>query len=170
MAAHPLRTSWLFSFQPYGPWQLTDIVQFESVEAFWTAYEHMPKPSLAFRVSDHPTRSFFKHGVGRIRSLIMRRESLKTLEWDDEENNGMFVVVLNDLTGDDIDSIYETVLLLAIGEIFGDQCRAVRIIDKGGKDQSVRTHIEVWCASVQPKAIQDELEKVVGKSITWISF
>ena len=170
--SHPLRTPWLFSFQPYGPWSLTDIVQFTTVEAFWGAYEHMPRASLAFRVTDDLTRSYFKHGVERIRSLIMRRDSMKTLEWDDEDNKGMFVVVKDNLNGETLDKLYETLLLLAIGESFGDTCRAVRVIDKGGgKDQSVRTHFEVWCAAVEPKQVQDELRKVFGDTpFSWKSF
>ena len=99
------------------------------------------------------------------------RQKVIRIKWDDEDNKGMFVVVKDNLNGETLDKLYETLLLLAIGESFGDTCRAVRVIDKGGKNGSIRTHFEIWCAAVEPSQVQDELRKVFGDTpLTWQSF
>ena len=168
MSSHELKSGWIFSFQQYGPWSLTDCVQFASVESFWQAYDFMPLPSLAFRVVDDLKRSFFKHGVERIRSLCMRRDTIKTLEWEDPLNTGMYSFRLEEKEGNIVDDMYEKLLLLAIGESFGDDVRAVRIVDKG-KKRTVSTQFELWCKQ-ESEDVKNALSKVYNGSVAWSPF
>ena len=165
---HLLKCGWVFSIQQYGPWKLIDTVQFESVECFWKAYEFMPKSSVAFRVSDNVTRSFFKHGVDRIRSICMRRDTIKSLEWEDPLNVGMFSFRLEDKDSRTVDDMYEQLLLLAVGETFGDGVRAIRIVDKG-KKRSICTQYEIWCNG-ESKDVLNVLSGIYEKKVEWTAF
>jgi hypothetical protein len=168
MSSHDLKTGWIFAFQQYGPWKLTDCVQFSSVETFWKAYEFMPRPSLAFRVVNDSTRSYFKHGVERIRSLCMRRDTIKSLEWEDPLNTGMYSFRLEEKDGVGVDDMYENLLLLAIGESFGDDVCAVRIVDKG-KNRSIVTQYELWCKK-ESDDVKTALSEIYNGSVKWSPF
>ncbi len=165
---HRLRTEWRFSYQPYGPWKVVDIVIISTVEHFWVGLAHMPTPSLAFRVTDNYTRPTFKHDVGTVRSLCLRRNNIERLEWEDPNNSGMYRCDLKNIDSVNLDKIWEVGCMSAIGEIFGDNARAVRIIDRG-KKKTVNVRVEVWCkdkCSVVEKGLKEKFDDV----FEWVDF
>ena len=167
---HSLRTGWIFSWQPYGSWEMNDYVIIHSVEAFWTVFEqHLPKPSVAFRTTTNYQRPRYLHDVERIRSFCMRREAIKELEWEDASNKGCFECNISNITSDEIDAMWETVLLLSIGETLGENVRAVRVIDRG-KGKMVDTRFEIWCGE-ECKNVEKELEtNIKNRTFTWKFF
>ena len=128
----------------------------------------MPKPSVAFRVLDNVTRSNFKHGVDRIRSLCIRRDTIPSLEWEDPLNVGMFSFQLKEKDGFTVDDMYEKLLMLAVGETFGNDVRAIRIVDKG-KKRSICTQYEIWCTKESSEVLKVLNEHYDGK-IDWTVF
>ena len=164
-----LATPWVFSWQPYGAWEMNDYVVISSVEAFWIVFDkHIPKPSFAFRTMDDYRRPKFANEVDRIRSLCLRRQSIAELEWEDPANKGCYTGNITNITSEKIDTVWETLLLLTIGETLEASVRAVRIIDRG-KKQSVDTRFEVWCDK-ECITVKQELEKEFNSLFSWTFF
>ena len=162
---HKLKSGWIISYQGYGPWKLIDAFIIYSVEDFWKIYdEHLPKLSLAFRTSDDYHRNNFKHGVERIRSWTFRRETIEKLEWEDTNNKGYYICDMENLSSENIQYIWETLLLLTIGESLGDTVRAVRVLDRG-KKQSISTRYEIWCSDMS-----ELCETMLAKDLSQCSF
>ncbi len=171
-APHPLKTPWRFSFQAYGPWEMTDTSIVCTVEQFWTGFEHLPTPSVAFRVTDGYARPVYKHGVDRVRSLCLRRNNIAVLEWEDRRNKGMYRCDVANMDKESIDELWETVCLGCVGETFGDAANAVRIIDRG-KKQTTNTRVEIWCRQEDPNIAQALAEHVcvnVPFEFVWMNF
>jgi len=168
-AEHSLRTPWRFSYQAYGPWEMTDIVIVYSVEQFWIGLEHMPQPSLAFRVSDDYDRPKFKHGVELIRCLCLRRDSIVALEWEDVNNKGMYRCDVANIDKDRIDALWEISCLSAVGEALGENVNAVRIIDRG-KKQTINTRVEIWCKDSSREMLNTLKQNLPGYVFSWVDF
>jgi hypothetical protein len=152
---------------------MVDVCVIHTVEQFWNGYDFLPKPSDAFRVLDDYVRPSYEHGVERIRSLCLRRDTLAALEWEDRTNfQGMFRSDIANMDSVRIDSLWETSCLFCIGEMHGgidDSVNAVRIIDRGNKKQDISTRLEIWCRE-RSDHILAELNKHLPYSFEWVAF
>lgn len=131
---HPLKATWIVWYRPPTP-KHSDyekstiaIASISTVEAFWTVYSHMKRPSLLPSVSDY---HIFKKGIRPV--------------WEDEANKkgGKWIVRLKKGVAD---RYWEDLLLAMIGDQFaeaGDEvCGAVLSV-RGGEDVlSVWTRID----------------------------
>ena len=131
---HPLKHTWVVWYRPptskYSDYEKStlSLVAFSTVEAFWTAYFHLKRPSSLPAVSDYHV---FKKGVRPV--------------WEDKENRrgGKWIVRLKKGVAD---RYWEDLLLGIVGDQFaeaGDEvCGAVLSV-RGGEDVlSVWTRID----------------------------
>lgn len=131
---HPLKSTWIVWYRPPTPkhsdYEKSTIAlaSIPTVEAFWTVYSHMKRPSLLPSVSDY---HIFKKGIRPV--------------WEDEANRkgGKWIVRLKKGVAD---RYWEDLLLAMIGDQFaeaGDEvCGAVLSV-RGGEDVlSVWTRID----------------------------
>ena len=58
--------------------------------------------------------------------------------------------------------------MLAVGETFGDDVRAIRIVDKG-KKRSICTQYEIWCTGESSEVLKVLSEHYDGK-VDWTVF
>ena len=86
------------------------------------------------------------------------------MKWEDPDNNGSFTADIPNITTTQIDNIWETLLLQAIGGIeYGDTLRALRVADKGkgkGNNCSVCIRLEAWCRTAE-QSVQKTLNAVL---------
>ncbi|XP_023164471.1 eukaryotic translation initiation factor 4E1 isoform X1 [Drosophila hydei] len=131
---HPLQNTWTLWYLENDrtkSWEdmLNEITSFDTVEDFWSLYNHIKPPSEIKLGSDY---SLFKKGIRPM--------------WEDAANKqgGRWVITLNKSSKNDLDNLWLDVLLCLIGEAFdhSDQiCGAVvNIRAKSNK-------ISIWTAN-----------------------
>jgi translation initiation factor 4E len=131
---HPLKYTWVVWYRPptskYSDYEKSTIalVSFSTVEAFWSVYSHLKRPSSLPSVSDY---HIFKKGIRPV--------------WEDQENRrgGKFIVRLKKGVAD---RYWEDLLLAIAGDQFAEAgeevCGAVLSV-RGGEDVlSVWTRID----------------------------
>ena len=131
---HPLKYTWVVWYRPptskYSDYEKSTIalVSFSTVEAFWSIYSHLKRPSSLPSVSDY---HIFKKGIRPV--------------WEDQENRrgGKFIVRLKKGVAD---RYWEDLLLAIVGDQFAEAgeevCGAVLSV-RGGEDVlSVWTRID----------------------------
>ncbi|KAI9880917.1 MAG: hypothetical protein M1830_009985 [Pleopsidium flavum] len=131
---HPLKSTWVVWYRPptskYSDYEKSTIAlaSFSTVEAFWTVYSHLKRPSSLPSVSDY---HIFKKGVRPV--------------WEDEENRkgGKWIVRLKKGVSD---RFWEDLLLAIVGDQFveaGEEvCGAVLSVRSGEDVLSVWTRID----------------------------
>ncbi|KAG8529771.1 uncharacterized protein KY384_005252 [Bacidia gigantensis] len=131
---HLIKYTWVIWYRPptskYQDYEKSTIpiAHFSSVEAFWTAYSHLKRPSSLPSVSDY---HIFKKGVRPV--------------WEDEENKkgGKWIVRLKKGVAD---RYWEDLLLAVVGDQFAEAgeevCGAVLSIRSGEDVLSVWTRID----------------------------
>ena len=76
---------------------------------------------------------------------------------------------MDNLSSENIQNIWETLLLLTVGESLGDIVRAVRVVDRG-KKQNISTRYEIWCSDLS-EVCETMLAKELSQcSFTWKKF
>uniref|UniRef100_A0A1B0AVS9 eIF-4F 25 kDa subunit n=1 Tax=Glossina palpalis gambiensis TaxID=67801 RepID=A0A1B0AVS9_9MUSC len=131
---HPLQNTWTLWYLENDrtkSWEdmQNEIMSFDTVEDFWSLYNHIKPPSDIKIGSDY---SLFKKGIRPM--------------WEDAANNkgGRWVITLNRSPKTEVDNLWLDVLLCLIGEAFdhSDQvCGAVvNIRNKNNK-------ISIWTAN-----------------------
>ncbi|XP_030566255.1 eukaryotic translation initiation factor 4E1-like [Drosophila novamexicana] len=131
---HPLQnvwTLWYLENDRTKSWEdmQNEITSFDTVEDFWSLYNHIKPPSEIKLGSDY---SLFKKDIRPM--------------WEDAANNngGRWVITLNKILKDDLDKLWLDVLLCLIGEVFDhlDQiCGAV--VNIRGKSNK----ISIWTSN-----------------------
>ena len=131
---HPLKSTWIVWYRPptskYSDYEKSTIALalFSSVEAFWTVYSHLKRPSTLPSVSDY---HIFKKGIRPV--------------WEDDENKkgGKWIIRLKKGVSD---RYWEDLLLAIVGDQFaeaGDEvCGAVLSVRSGEDVLSVWTRID----------------------------
>ncbi|OQV24743.1 putative Eukaryotic translation initiation factor 4E [Hypsibius exemplaris] len=116
---HPLTTSWtLFYLDPdeakkFG-WTAgnKEVLSFNTVEDFWALYHHTTLLSQLKKGSDY---SLFRGGLDDMEKIRP--------EWEDKQNRpgGQWKIALdNRAVGNKIDDIFRELLMICVGENFGD--------------------------------------------------
>jgi translation initiation factor 4E len=131
---HPLKYSWIIWYRPptskYSDYEksMVPLACLPTVEAFWTVYSHLKRPSSLPAVSDY---HFFRKGIRPV--------------WEDQENRkgGKWIMRLKKGVAD---RYWEDLLLAMIGDQFAEAadevCGAVLSV-RGGEDVlSVWTRID----------------------------
>ncbi|KAI9891245.1 MAG: hypothetical protein M1814_002935 [Vezdaea aestivalis] len=134
LSEHLLKSTWVVWYRPptsknsdYEK-STVPLVNFSSVEAFWSIYSHLKRPSSLPHVSDY---HIFRKGIRPV--------------WEDQENRrgGKFIVRLKKGVAD---RYWENLLLAIIGDQFaeaGDEvCGAVLSVRAGEDVLSVWTRID----------------------------
>ncbi|KAH8302779.1 hypothetical protein KR044_010739 [Drosophila immigrans] len=131
---HPLQNTWTLWYLEHDrskSWEdmQNEITSFDTVEDFWSLYNHIKPPSEIKQGSDY---SLFKKGIRPM--------------WEDAANKqgGRWVITLNKSSKNDLDNLWLDVLLCLIGEAFdhSDQiCGAV--VNIRGKTNK----ISIWTAN-----------------------
>ncbi|EDV40805.1 uncharacterized protein Dana_GF23736, isoform C [Drosophila ananassae] len=131
---HPLQNTWTLWYLENDrskSWEdmQNEITSFDTVEDFWSLYNHIKPPSEIKVGSDY---SLFKKGIRPM--------------WEDAANKqgGRWVITLNKSSKSDLDNLWLDVLLCLIGEAFdhSDQiCGAV--VNIRGKSNK----ISIWTAN-----------------------
>ncbi|KAH8235011.1 hypothetical protein KR032_007567 [Drosophila birchii] len=131
---HPLQNTWTLWYLENDrskSWEdmQNEITSFDTVEDFWSLYNHIKPPSEIKLGSDY---SLFKKGIRPM--------------WEDAANKqgGRWVITLNKSSKSDLDNLWLDVLLCLIGEAFdhSDQiCGAV--VNIRGKSNK----ISIWTAN-----------------------
>ncbi|KAL9122239.1 MAG: hypothetical protein Q9187_001208 [Circinaria calcarea] len=131
---HPLKSTWIVWYRPptskYSDYEKSTIAlaSFATVEAFWTVYTHLKRPSTLPSVSDY---HIFKKGIRPV--------------WEDEENKrgGKWIVRLKKGVAD---RYWEDLLLAIVGDQFAEAgeevCGAVLSVRSGEDVLSVWTRID----------------------------
>ena len=131
---HPLKYSWVVWYRPptskYSDYEKSTIplAGLSSVEAFWTIYAHLKRPSSLPTVSDY---HFFRKGVRPV--------------WEDKENKkgGKWILRLKKGVAD---RYWDDLLLAMIGDQFAEAgeevCGAVLSVRSGEDVLSVWTRID----------------------------
>ena len=131
---HPIKSTWIVWYRPptfkYSDYEKSTIplASFSTVEAFWTVYAHLKRPSALPSVSDY---HIFKKGIRPV--------------WEDEENKrgGKWIVRLKKGVAD---RYWEDLLLAIIGDQFAEAgeevCGAVLSVRSGEDVLSVWTRID----------------------------
>lgn len=131
---HPLKSTWIVWYRPptskYTDYEKSTIAlaHFASVEAFWTVYTHLKRPSVLPAVSDY---HIFKKGIRPV--------------WEDEENKrgGKWILRLKKGV---VDRYWEDLLLAIVGDQFAEAgeevCGAVLSVRTGEDVLSVWTRID----------------------------
>ncbi|MCJ1409502.1 hypothetical protein MMC19_003583 [Ptychographa xylographoides] len=131
---HPIKSTWVVWYRPptskYSDYEksTTALVSFSTVEAFWTVYSHLKRPSGLPSVSDY---HIFKKGIRPV--------------WEDEENKrgGKWIVRLKKGVAD---RYWEDLLLAIVGDQFAEAgeevCGAVLSVRSGEDVLSVWTRID----------------------------
>lgn len=131
---HPLKSTWIVWYRPptskYQDYEKSTIplAYFASVEAFWTVYTHLKRPSTLPSVSDY---HIFRKGIRPV--------------WEDEENKrgGKWIVRLKKGVAD---RYWEDLLLAIVGDQFAEAgeevCGAVLSVRSGEDVLSVWTRID----------------------------
>ena len=130
---HALKSTWIVWYRPptskYSDYEKSTIplARFSTVEAFWTVYTHLKRPSTLPSVSDY---HIFRKGVRPV--------------WEDEENKrgGKWIVRLKKGVAD---RYWEDLLLAIVGDQFADAgeevCGAVLSVRSGEDVLSVWTRV-----------------------------
>ena len=128
---HTLKTTWVVWYRPptskYSDYEKSTIAiaQFGNVEAFWTVYTHLKRPSILPSVSDY---HIFKKGIRPV--------------WEDEENKrgGKWILRLKKGVSD---RYWEDLLLAIVGDQFAEAgeevCGAVLSVRTGEDVLSIWT-------------------------------
>ncbi|MCJ1245692.1 hypothetical protein MMC30_002896 [Trapelia coarctata] len=131
---HTIKSTWVVWYRPptskYSDYEKSTIplASFSSVEAFWTVYTHLKRPSALPSVSDY---HIFKKGIRPV--------------WEDEENKrgGKWIVRLKKGVSD---RYWEDLLLAIVGDQFAEAgeevCGAVLSVRSGEDVLSVWTRID----------------------------
>ncbi|MCJ1257640.1 hypothetical protein MMC24_005466 [Lignoscripta atroalba] len=131
---HSLKSTWVVWYRPptskYSDYEKSTIplASFSTVEAFWTVYTHLKRPSGLPSVSDY---HIFKKGIRPV--------------WEDEENKrgGKWIVRLKKGVSD---RYWEDLLLAIVGDQFAEAgeevCGAVLSVRSGEDVLSVWTRID----------------------------
>lgn len=131
---HSLKNTWIVWYRPptskYSDYEKSTIAlaHFSSVEAFWTVYTHLKRPSVLPSVSDY---HIFKKGIRPV--------------WEDEENKrgGKWILRLKKGVAD---RYWEDLLLAIVGDQFAEAgeevCGAVLSVRTGEDVLSVWTRID----------------------------
>ena len=131
---HPLKSTWIVWYRPptskYSDYEKSTIAlaHFSSVEAFWTVYTHLKRPSVLPSVSDY---HIFKKSIRPV--------------WEDEENKrgGKWILRLKKGVSD---RYWEDLLLAIVGDQFAEAgeevCGAVLSVRTGEDVLSVWTRID----------------------------
>lgn len=131
---HPLKSTWIVWYRPptskYTDYEKSTIplAYFSTVEAFWTVYTHLKRPSTLPSVSDYHV---FRKGVRPV--------------WEDEENKrgGKWIIRLKKGVSD---RYWEDLLLAIVGDQFAEAgeevCGAVLSVRSGEDVLSVWTRID----------------------------
>ncbi|KAI9676395.1 MAG: hypothetical protein M1817_000552 [Caeruleum heppii] len=131
---HPLKYTWVVWYRPptskYSDYEKSTIplVSFSTVEAFWTIYSHLKRPSSLPSISDY---HIFRKGVRPV--------------WEDKENRrgGKWIVRLKKGVAD---RYWEDLLLAIVGDQFAEAgeevCGAVLSVRSGEDVLSVWTRID----------------------------
>lgn len=134
VSEHPLKATWIVWYRPptskYQDYEKSTIplAYFASVEAFWTVYTHLKRPSTLPSVSDY---HIFRKGIRPV--------------WEDEENKrgGKWIVRLKKGVAD---RYWEDLLLAIVGDQFAEAgeevCGAVLSVRSGEDVLSVWTRID----------------------------
>ena len=129
-----MKCTWIVWYRPptskYTDYEKSTIplAHFSSVEAFWTVYTHLKRPSSLPSVSDYHV---FKQGIRPV--------------WEDEENKrgGKWIVRLKKGVAD---RYWEDLLLAIVGDQFAEAgeevCGAVLSVRSGEDVLSVWTRID----------------------------
>ncbi|XP_039952467.1 eukaryotic translation initiation factor 4E1-like [Bactrocera tryoni] len=131
---HPLQNTWTLWYLENDrskSWEdmQNEITSFDTVEDFWSLYNHIKPPSDIKLGSDY---SLFKKGIRPM--------------WEDAGNKqvGRWVITLNKTSKADLDNLWLDVLLCLIGEAFENSdvvCGAV--VNIRGKNNK----ISIWTAN-----------------------
>ncbi|KAI9885555.1 MAG: hypothetical protein M1823_002654 [Watsoniomyces obsoletus] len=131
---HPLKYSWVVWYRPptskYSDYEksMVPLASLGTVEAFWTVYTHLKRPSALPSVSDY---HFFRKGIRPV--------------WEDQENRrgGKWILRLKKGVAD---RYWEDLLLAMIGDQFAEAgeevCGAVLSVRSGEDVLSVWTRID----------------------------
>ncbi|MCJ1290606.1 hypothetical protein MMC34_002146 [Xylographa carneopallida] len=131
---HPIKSTWVVWYRPptskYSDYEKSTIAlaSFSTVEAFWTVYTHLKRPSALPSVSDY---HIFKKGIRPV--------------WEDEENKrgGKWIIRLKKGVAD---RYWEDLLLAIVGDQFAEAgeevCGAVLSVRSGEDVLSVWTRID----------------------------
>jgi translation initiation factor 4E len=134
VAEHPIKSTWVVWYRPptskYSDYEKSTIplASFSTVEAFWSVYTHLKRPSALPSVSDY---HIFKKGIRPV--------------WEDEENKrgGKWIVRLKKGVAD---RYWEDLLLAIVGDQFAEAgeevCGAVLSVRSGEDVLSVWTRID----------------------------
>ena len=131
---HPIKSTWVVWYRPptskYSDYEKSTIplVSFSTVEAFWSVYTHLKRPSTLPSVSDY---HIFRKGIRPV--------------WEDEENKrgGKWIIRLKKGVAD---RYWEDLLLIIVGDQFAEAgeevCGAVLSVRSGEDVLSVWTRID----------------------------
>ncbi|MCJ1425562.1 hypothetical protein MMC29_003462, partial [Sticta canariensis] len=134
ISEHALKSTWIVWYRPptskYSDYEKSTIplAYFSTVEAFWTVYTHLKRPSILPSVSDY---HIFRKGIRPV--------------WEDEENKrgGKWIVRLKKGVAD---RYWEDLLLAIVGDQFAEAgeevCGAVLSVRSGEDVLSVWTRID----------------------------
>ncbi|KAM7217452.1 Translation Initiation factor eIF- 4e-like domain containing protein [Rhypophila decipiens] len=162
--SHPLRNSWVFWFRPpiskangFIEYEKTlhPIASCQSVEEFFTVYQHLRRPSTLPLVSDY---HLFKKGIRPI--------------WEDDENKngGKWILRLKKGVAD---RYWEDLLLAIVGEQFGDAsdevCGVVLSVRNGEDILSIWARDDGQRVLKIRETMRRTLELAPGTKIEWKS-
>ena len=131
---HPIKSTWVVWYRPptskYSDYEKSTIplASFSTVEAFWSVYIHLKRPSALPSVSDY---HIFRKGIRPV--------------WEDEENKrgGKWIIRLKKGVAD---RYWEDLLLMIVGDQFAEAgeevCGAVLSVRSGEDVLSVWTRID----------------------------
>ncbi|KAI9707753.1 MAG: hypothetical protein M1836_000715 [Candelina mexicana] len=158
---HPLKHTWVVWYRPqtskYSDYEKSTIplASFSTVEAFWTIYSHLKRPSSLPSVSDY---HIFKKGVRPV--------------WEDKENRkgGKWIVRLKKGVAD---RYWEELLLTIVGDQFAEAgeevCGAVLSVRSGEDVLSVWTRIDGGRNIKIRETIKRSLAFPLDTNIVWKS-
>lgn len=138
------------------------LVDVATVEAFWRAFEHIPKPSDVFATQEEgqvirPTvNGRHLEGIGLFKTGVKP-------EWEFPLNlKGGHWECREDFSLDVLDRIWYDVALALVGETLeaGREIVGVRVVDKT-KPKRVEYRVEVWVATQHSAVVLEILEKLI---------
>jgi hypothetical protein len=132
------------------------VCSFGTVEDFWAAFNHLPKPGRCF--FDGDSRASVGDDNKVIDEFCLFKKGVKP-EWEDPANkNGGCFFVRKTMEPDQADTYWQNTCLAMIGEQLdeGDVIAGARIVDKGKAFPLYR--FELWIKTSDAKVVQDVKE------------
>lgn len=123
--------------------------EFDTIESFWNHYNSYPVPSKIFYNGN--TKPKLINPTREISSISLFKENIFP-KWEDPKNtDGGDIAIRRFENMEELDSLWEEMSVLCIGEQFGEYVNGIRIVDSSIPGKKSLYRIEIWFSDKNQK-------------------